>query len=104
MITTSVAAFVLEDSAQQRFLLSNIVCEPTYTEASYNYNIRLYVQDSVSGNTVAQGYMSLTATEVSAETGSGSGEHDIWFNALQRAVVTKLLAMTGNASTTFTIV
>lgn len=104
MIETSVAAFVIESSAQQRFLLSNIVCEPVYSEASYSYSVRLSVQDSTTGNTIAQGYMSLTATEVSAETGSGSGESDIWFNALQRAVIVKLQAMTGNAGTTFTIV
>ena len=45
-----------------------------------------------------------SSTEVDAETGSGTGEYAPWFNALQKAVITKLSAMTGNASTVFTIV
>ena len=48
--------------------------------------------------------MEVTVTEVDAETGSGSGETAPWFNALQKAVKTKLAAITGNGSTTFTVV
>lgn len=104
MITTSVAPFVIESDADQKFDGSNIVCEPTYSEVSYDYSVKLYVQHSGTGNTISQSYISLTATEVSAQTGTGSGESDIWFNALQRAVVAKLQDITGNAGTTFTIV
>jgi hypothetical protein len=48
--------------------------------------------------------MQVTTTEVDAETGTGTGEYAPWFNALQKAVITKLSAYTGNASTVFTIV
>ena len=104
MITTSTAAFVIESGAQQKFDGSNIVCEPLYSEATSQYGVKLYVQDSSTTNTISQGYMELTTAEVDAETGSGTGEHAPWWNALQKAVKTKLAAMTGNGSTTFTIV
>ena len=104
MITTSTAAFVIESGAQQKFDGSSIVCEPLYSESTNSYGVKLFVQDSTTTNTIGQGYMDLTTAEVDAETGSGSGEHAPWWNALQKAVKTKLAAMTGNASTTFTIV
>jgi hypothetical protein len=104
MITTSVASFVLEDSAQQQFNGSSIICEPVFFEQTSSFSLVLRVIDSTTTNEIGRGYMSLTTTEVDAESGSGSGEYAPWFNALQKAVVTKLSAMTGNGSTTFTIV
>lgn len=104
MITTATAAFVIESGAQQKFDGSSIVCEPLYSEATTSYGVKLFVKDSSTTNTIAQGYLELTTAEVDAETGSGSGEHAQWFSALQKAVITKLSALTGNSSTVFTIV
>ncbi len=104
MITTSTSPFVVESGSQKEFDGCTIVCEPTFFEVQDNFNVILHIQDTVSTNFIDRGYMTVTATEVDAETGSGSGETDPWFNALQKAVITKLSAMTGNGSTTFTIV
>ena len=48
--------------------------------------------------------MELTTTEIDAETGAGASETAIWYNAVERAVKTKLEAITDNASVTFAIV
>lgn len=104
MITTSTAPFVLEDSSQNEFNGSSIVCEPVYFELQTKLGVRLNVIDSADSNVIAYGYIELTNAEVDAETGSGTGETAIWFNAVQKAVITKLSAITGNGSVTFTIV
>ena len=104
MITTATAAFVIESGSQQKYDGSSIICEPVFFETLSRFEITLRVLSSTTSNEIGRGYMSVTTTEVDAETGSGSGEHAIWFNALQKAVITKLAAMTGNASTVFTIV
>ena len=103
MITTSVAPFVIEDSSQKEFDGCSIVCEPTFFEITDKFGVILHIQDTVSSNYIDRGYMELTPTEVDAETGSGTGETDPWFNALQKAVKTKLLTYTGNGGTTFTV-
>ena len=104
MITTSTAAFVLESSAQQKFDGSSIICEPVFYETGSRFDVTLRVQDSATTLEIGRGNISVTTTEVDAETGTGSGETAPWFNALQKAVITKLSAYTGNASTVFTIV
>lgn len=104
MITTATSPFVVEDSSQQEFDGSSIYCEPTFFEITDKFSVVLRVIDSVSTNEIGRGYVELTATEVDAETGAGSGETDPWFNALQKAVKTKLLTYTGNATVTFTVV
>jgi hypothetical protein len=104
MITTASAAFVLEQDAQAQYLGSRIFCEPTFFEALDKFAVVLRITDSATLNEIARGYMEVTATEVDAETGSGSGETDPWFNALQKAVKTKLEAIADNASVTFTVI
>lgn len=104
MINTSVAAFVVESGSQQKYDGSSIDCEPTYNQTQQTFYVRLNVLDSVSTAVIGYGYITLTKAEVDAETGTGSGETDPWFNAVQKASITNLSAMTGNASTTFTIV
>jgi hypothetical protein len=104
MITTATAAFVLEEDSQQQFLGSSILCEPTYRETEAKFTVRLNVLDSVSNNVIAYGYMEVTKTEVDAETGGGTGETDPWWNALQKAVKTKLAAIPDNSSVTFNVV
>lgn len=104
MITTSVAPFVVESGSQQKYDGSNIICEPTYLELLTSFQVRLNVVDSTTTTVIGYGAVSITKTEVDAETGAGSGETAPWFSALQKAVITKLAAMTGNGSTTFTIV
>lgn len=104
MITTATAAFVVESGSEQTFDGSSIICEPVFFETLSRFEITLRVLSSTTSNEIGRGYMSVTTTEVDAETGSGSGEYAPWFNALQKAVITKLAAMTGNASTVFTIV
>jgi len=64
--------------------------------------VRLNVVDSTTTTVIGYGAVSITKTDVDAETGSGTGETAPWFNALQKAVITKLSAF--NASTVFTIV
>jgi hypothetical protein len=104
MITTSGSEFVIENSSQQKFLGSSIICSPQYYVLSGLFMVTLNILDTVSTNYIGTGYVTLTTAEVDAETGSGSGETAPWFNALEKAVVTKLSAYTGNSSTTFTIV
>lgn len=104
MITTSGGRFVVEDDSQQQFSGSSIICEPTYSEIQEKFAVRLNIIDSVSSNIIAYGYTEVTKAEVDAETGSGTGETANWFSALQEAVVTKLEALTGNGSITFTVV
>ena len=104
MITTSTAAFVIESGSQQKYDGSSIICEPVFFETLLKFEITLRVLDSSTTNEIGRGYMSVTTTEVDAETGSGTGEYAPWWNALQKAVKTKLASMTGNASTVFTIV
>lgn len=104
MITTATAAFVVESGAQQKFDGSSIICEPVFFESLSRFEVTLRILDSATTNEIGRGYMALTTTEVDAETGAGTGEYAPWFNALQKAVITKLAAMTGNASTVFTIV
>ena len=104
MITTSTAPFVIESGSQQKYDGSTIVFEPLYLENQALFSVTLRVIDSTTTNEIGRGYMTLTKAEVDAETGTGSNETDPWFNALQKAGKTKLAAMTGNASTTFTIV
>jgi hypothetical protein len=104
MINTSTAPFEVEDGSQQKFDGSSIIVEPVFFELLQKFEITLRVLDSATTNEIGRGYMSVTTTEVDAETGSGSGEYAPWWSALQRAVKTKLAAMTGNASTVFTIV
>ena len=104
MITTATSPFVLESGAQSEYDGSIIYCEPTFFELTDKFSVVLRVIDSVSTNEIGRGYVEVTATEVDAETGSVTGETDPWFNALQKAVITKLSAYTGNGSTVFTIV
>jgi hypothetical protein len=104
MITTSTAAFVLESGSQQKYDGSSIVCQPVFFESLARFEITLIVQSSTTTLEIGRGYLTVTTADVDAETGSGSGETAPWFNALQKAVRTKLSAMTGNASTVFTIV
>jgi hypothetical protein len=103
MITTSVAAFVLEEDSQQKFEGSSIMCEPTYYELQTKFVVKLNILDSVSNTVISYGYIEVTKTEVDAETGSGTGETDPWWNALQKAVKTKLAAITDNSGVTFTV-
>lgn len=104
MITTSGSAFVIESASQQTFSGSTIICQPVFLEARSVFGVTLFVQNSSTTTIIAQGAMTLTTAEVDAEAGSGTGETAPWFNALQKAVKTKLTAMTGNGSTTFTVV
>ena len=104
MITTATAAFVIESGSQQKYDGSSIICEPVLYETLSRFEVTLRVLDSATTTEIGRGYVNVTTTEVDAETGSGSGEHAPWFNALQKAVKTKLAAMTGNASTVFSIV
>ena len=105
MITTATAPFVLESAGSQKeFDGCNIICEPTFFEIQDTFSVLLHIQDTATSNYIDRGYVEVTATEVDAETGSGTGETDPWFNALQKAVITKLSAYTGNGSTVFTIV
>jgi hypothetical protein len=104
MITTSTAPFVIEDGSEQKFDGSSLFCEPIYFELLERFEVTLRVQDSTTTREIGRGYVSVTKAEVDAEVGGGSGEVEPWFNALQKAARTKLSAMTGNASTTFTIV
>jgi len=104
MIASSVAAFVLEEDSQQQFLGARIMCEPTYLELQQKFAVKLNVLDSVSSTVIYNGYMEVTSTEVDAETGSGSGETAPWWNALQKAVVTKLEDIPDNSGVTFAII
>jgi len=104
MITTSTVAFVVESGSQQQYLGSSIICEPVFYETLSRFEVTLRVLDSSTTTEIGRGSIQVTTTEVDAETGSGTGEYAPWFNALQKAVITKLSAMTGNASTVFTIV
>jgi len=103
MITTATAPFVVEAGSELSFDGSSIRCEPVYNEANDWFSVMLFVVSSADGNALATTRMQVTAAEVDAETGVGSGETGLWFNALQKAVITKLEAMSGNESTTFTI-
>lgn len=102
MINTSTAPFVIESGSQKEFDLSSIICEPTFYESTDKFSVTLRVINSVSTLEIDRGFVEVTATDVDAETGAGTGETDPWFNALQKAVITKLAVY--NASTTFTIV
>lgn len=104
MITTATAAFVVESGSQQKYDGSSIVCQPVFFESLLRFEVTLIVLSSTTTNEIGRGYISVTTTEVDAQTGSGSGEYAPWWNALQKAVIAKLSAMTGNASTVFTIV
>lgn len=105
MITTATADYRLEEGANAKFVAgTNIVCEPTFYELTDNFAVVVRVLDATTSSEAGQGQVFVTATEVDAETGSGTGETDPWFNALQKAVKTKLSAITGNGSTTFTVV
>lgn len=102
MINTSTAAFVLDSGSNKQFNGSSIICEPLYNETSQVFHVTLRVLDSATTNEIERAIIYLTKAEVDAETGTGSGETDLWFNAVQKASITKLSGY--NASTTFTIV
>jgi hypothetical protein len=104
MISSASAAFVLEEDSQLQFLGARIMCEPTYYELQEKFALRLNVLDSATSNVIHYGYMEVTKTEVDAETGTGTGETAPWWNALQKAVVTKLEDIPDNSGVTFTIV
>jgi hypothetical protein len=104
MITTSGGRFVLEEDSQHQFSLSNIICGPHYYELTEVFDVDLIIQDSVSTNHIITANMRITKAEVDAETGSGTGEVAPWFDALQKAVKTKLAAIPDNSGITFTIV
>jgi hypothetical protein len=104
MINTSTAAFVLVSGSNKQFNGSSIICEPLYIETSQTFHVTLRVLESASTNEIERTTIYLTKAEVDAETGTGSGETDPWFNAVQKASITKLSAYSGNGSTTFTIV
>lgn len=104
MITTSTAPFEVVDGAQQKFDGSSILCEPTYLETQSLFHVTLNILDSATTVGIGYGYVEVTTAEVDAQTGTGTGETAPWFNALQKAVIAKLGAYTGNGSTVFTIV
>jgi hypothetical protein len=104
MITTASAAFVLEEDSQQQFLGARILCEPTFRETEAKFSVRLNVLDSTTSHVIHYGYIEVTSAEVDAETGSGTGEVDQWWNALQKAVKTKLAAIPDNSGVTFTVI
>jgi hypothetical protein len=104
MITTATAAFVLEQDAQVKFDGSSISAVPTFFPLLAKASVLLIVQDSVSTNEIGRATMELTTTEIDAETGAGAAETAIWYNAVERAVKTKLEAIADNASVTFAIV
>ena len=105
MITTATASFRTTEGSETVFIAGqSIVCEPTFKESEARFIVALRIIGATVANEFARDYMVLTTIEVDAETGTGSGETAPWFNALQKAVVTKLQAITGNGSTTFTVV
>lgn len=105
MITTATADYRLEEGGERKFVAgTSILCEPVFYELTSSFLVTLRILGSTTSTEFAQGAVSVTITEVDAETGSGSGETAPWFNALQKAVKTKLAAITGNGSTTFTVV
>lgn len=104
MITTASAAFVLEEDSQQQFLGARILCEPTFRETEAKFSVRLNVLDSTTSHVIHYGYIEITSAELDAETGSGTGEVAPWWNALQKAVVTKLEDIPDNSAVTFTVI
>lgn len=101
MITTSTAAFVLESGSQLKYDGATILPEVVFSESTANFLVKLIVLDATSLTPIGFGRVTLTPTEVDAETGTGSTNTAIWYSALLKAVKTKLLVF--NASTTFTI-
>ena len=104
MITTATAPFVLEASSEQTFDGSSIQCEPTFIESSGWFSVRLFVLSSGDNSVIYNSRLLITVAEVDAETGTGSSDTEIWFNALEKAVVTKLGGVSGNGSVAFSVV
>lgn len=105
MITTSTANYRTIEASEQIFLAGqSIICEPTYREVPALFDVSLRIIGATVTNEFTRTQIQVTVTEVNAEAGTGSNETEPWFNALQKAVITKLSAITGNGSTVFTIV
>ena len=104
MINTTTSPFILESGSEQQFDGSSIICHPTYIELQELFSVQLNIISSTTTSVIAYGQISVTKTEVDAESGTGTGETAPWFNALQKAVITKLSAISGNGSVVFSIV
>lgn len=103
MITTS-DTYVLEDGAQVQYKGASIVVEPTYVAASETLYITLRLYDSVTSAALGTFNISITKTDVDGETGTGTGDLATWFNAVEQAVITYLMAFSDNSGVTFSIV
>lgn len=105
MITTSAAAFVLEDGSEQKFDGSSIITEPTYFTRAAVYSIKLRVVNSGSIDIEMRDfYMQLTKATVDTFTGTGTGDTAKMLNAVEQAVVDALESIPDNSGVTFTIV
>lgn len=105
MITTATANYRTTEGANQIFEAgASIIVEHTYRERADNFLVHLRILGVVEASEFAQDTLLLTNAEVSAETGTGTTEVDKHHNRVQKAVKTKLSAITGNGSTVFTIV
>lgn len=95
--------YIVEDGSEKTFSSSTkLNCEPTYFKARETFSVTLQLINSSTELEEFRTVIDLTKTELDAETGSGTGETDNWYKALQEAIVTKLEAFAGNSGVTFT--
>ncbi len=95
--------YIVVDSSETTFSTSaKVNCIPTYIKEREFFSVIIQVLNSSTELEELRTVIDLTKTEVDAETGSGTGETDNWYKALQEAIVTKLEAFAGNSGVTFT--
>lgn len=102
MITANNPYKLLEGSAITFGSDTKVECQALYLSTRGLYSVTIIAQNGTTDLEDYRGVIDLTKAEVDAETGSGTGETDNWFSALQEAIITKLEAITGNGSVTFT--
>jgi hypothetical protein len=102
MITANNTYKLVEGSAITFGSDTKIECQPLYLSVRGLFSVTIIAQNGTTDLEDYRGFIDLTKTEVDAETGTGTGETDPWFKALQEAVITKLEAITGNGGVTFT--
>lgn len=95
--------YIIEDGSEKTFSsATKLSAEPYYLPLRSIFSVLCIATNSSTELEESRVYIDLTKAEVDAETGSGTGETDNWYKALQEAIVTKLEAFAGNSGVTFT--
>lgn len=101
---TGNACTYVEEGGMTCYDSPTIMVDASYRPLLLNFVVRLEFSDGATTNPQGEFYMVVTRTAVDAKTGTGTGETNIWHNALLQVVKEYLEGITENAAVTFTII